>query len=391
MKRAPRKKQLRIIVSLIIVLGIVFSVYFLSNLHSYTAQPTNGLSANAQKIRNTMRNEGVDKAFAQVKELYKTNPDFRSECHTVTHLIGEEAYVLFASNKKIPFGGEISHCGLGFYHGFMQELLLRTGNFSKAFEFCEFITTQNIKLNQKKQGNILGACLHGVGHGIAEIEIGKNDIHSMDQFLYTVIPICHELAKNDEYRMRCTSGVFNTLALVLGDPNYPFAKYDRLSAYEICRQLTNNEYIKRGCYQQMNSYVLEKQAKGNVESALKIASSIVEARYRNDAISGIMGFAAEKYVSAKLSFDRVQKICSSLSTPIEDECINGFVGGLMEFGEPGMEYLKASEYCYLYRGSKSEDTCLSFLAKTLPYSYSGESLIQACFTFAEKYRSYCEE
>ena len=83
-------------------------------------------------IRSSTLERGVKTTLEDIQKLYADDPLFAGDCHIFTHLIGEEAYTLFA-NKELPeLTPLVSLCGYGFFHGFIETLVFTTGSLNDA-------------------------------------------------------------------------------------------------------------------------------------------------------------------------------------------------------------------------------------------------------------------
>jgi hypothetical protein len=76
----------------------------------------------------TLEKEGVESALNSIVYLSETEPLFLNDCHAYSHLIGEKAYRLYVEEDNFELTPATALCGYGFYHGFMETLLLTTGN-----------------------------------------------------------------------------------------------------------------------------------------------------------------------------------------------------------------------------------------------------------------------
>lgn len=372
---------------------VIFTLFIFSLLLAatllYRSNSNLSMNCNAKdkacwfdEVRMKVRNEGLLSAFNLVTSIYTFDSSFRSECHVATHIIGEEAYRLFTQNKNISFFGEISHCGLGFYHGFMQEMLISEKSYVQAGKFCSKFASDK-KLNTSMQNNIIGACFHGIGHGLSEIELEKNIDISLEEFLTKLVPICEEVADSEENDMRCVSGVYNTLALIINDPRYKF-KLDKSNPYAICQNYLKSTNHKKACYQQMNTYVIWASS-GDFKRALKLAFEIYEKEYIPSAMDGVIAMAARNSITE----NKDKNVCDEINeVNYKISCIKSFVSGLIEFGRPGKEYEKAIIYCNnLSNGNKSE--CFQFLGKILNITYNLEESEQICHEFPSLFRAQC--
>ena len=70
------------------------------------------------------------------------------------------------------------------------------------------------------------------------------------------------------------------------------------------------------------------------------------------------------------------------------QCLKGFASGMMEFGEPKKEYLKATSYCLSSGMSFNEKTeCFESIIDYASFSYPQERLMSACDMIRDEYKS----
>src|SRR5688572_21899639 len=87
-------------------------------------------------IDEDLKRGDLDQTMQMVAGLYDTEPEFARNCHDFMHSIGKSAYELFSKGKSFKIGDKTGYCAYGFYHGFMENLVSRSGDIGKARDFC---------------------------------------------------------------------------------------------------------------------------------------------------------------------------------------------------------------------------------------------------------------
>ena len=280
--------------------------------------------------------QGIGLAFDVLAELYARDREFANFCHGNMHELGAIAYDDFKQSKDFSPSSKMSYCGFGFYHGFLEAMLFDKGDLSGAERFCDWL---DAKFREQIQG-VSFACYHGIGHGVID---GNDPTRWGDvkRFVEPGLTLCRTLTDRGEHRERCASGVFNALALAYREPQYELAN-DTRDPYAFCR--TQGEtYLKRACYDQMNTYVFWAYPK--FADALEIAATRSEEAFRDVAVSSVGGPQAQEALAGSVDLAAFINECSVFSTHLANMCAQGFASSLIEFGKPGEEYQRAIAAC----------------------------------------------
>ncbi len=324
-----------------IVLGIVLLVLIKKLPHNQQFTSCQGLNSNSLKLQcwedqveASLNSQGIDKAFEVVQQLYKTDPVFASNCHDFVHLIGEKAYKLFSLNKDFNLSAKTSFCGYGFYHAFMETLVSDGGDLNKAGLFCDYVDEKLKDQNDDAKG----ACFHGIGHGVADNH-DQQTWENEAQLVSSALTLCEKVAPDQVLLNRCSSGVFNVLALAYNAHKLPINSNDPLW---FCHQLGNAIY-KKTCYEEMNTALFILSGKVFPRSA-KFIEAIKEDEFALSGIRSLAGVFGMSLVQNE-NFDKFISDCRKLQERLGLSCIKGFAAGLIEGGSPGQEYLKALKFC----------------------------------------------
>ncbi len=330
-------------------------------------------------VEASVKTKGINTTYETMATLFKSNLVFAKNCHAYTHRIGQIGYSLFSEHKDFSLDKNTAFCGYGFYHGFMEALLEKGGSYDQAKSFCDFATT-HLSGSASDAGM---ACYHGIGHGFADyfdpvVYRDPKDIASK------TLNLCKKIADNDQKLFRCGSGVFNALALSMGYNKLPLDKKDPLS---LCREQTG--VFKDACYSDMQVLVLDILSKHDFTEASRYIEAIID---DHDAINSIevMSSGRTKSILDKSDYSLEVASCRALQERLVHSCVIGIAAGLMEFGEPGQEYVKAVSFCAHSVAENEREDCYK---RTLNYSrniYTREKLKEICATIDEKYRYFCQ-
>eukprot|EP00923_Selenidium_pygospionis_P025169 GHVN01044337.1.p4 GENE.GHVN01044337.1~~GHVN01044337.1.p4 ORF type:complete len:101 (+),score=5.81 GHVN01044337.1:571-873(+) len=97
-------------------------------------------------------------------------------------------------------------CGYGFYHGFMETLLLTSGDVEEARAFCRYADEQ-----LRGQASAAStACYHGTGHGAVD----GGDTRAwgdVDAIMEPGFALCDQVAETE---FHCTSVTLGYLTLL---------------------------------------------------------------------------------------------------------------------------------------------------------------------------------
>lgn len=329
------------------------------------------------EINNVLERRGIAEAFDLLAAAYEVNPDFAQECHGNTHELGQAAYRQFHENKTLELSPKASYCGFGFYHGFIEALIAQTRDLSEAREFCRYAG----EVVPIPLGYAEGACYHGIGHGVVD----GSDPRVWGNAQALVAPglaLCRKVALTSEWRYRCATGAFNSVALMYRDPRY---KLDATGdPYRLCRTGSFDELEKKSCYSQMDTAT--SFVSGSFAEAMGYASA-VDRLYREEAIRGVSSISIQRLKSqpSALLSKEVSTVCGSLLEPERTFCINGLIDGIMEHGSPEKQYLDGLKLCSADLGTLVEP-CYRRLAQNIETLYSGGTLAEACAALPTQFR-----
>lgn len=328
-----------------------------------------------EDVVRELKKDGLDAALDRMSYLYDTDPAFRDSCHAVSHVLGKNAYHLFEEGKQVNLSAKTSYCSYGFYHGFMEEMLQLSGSADEAREFC----SSAAKAVSKESANAEGACFHGIGHGAAD---GSDPRAWGDPVALTDpgVALCDAVDPTEPHFYRCSSGVFNSLAIMYINNSYNLRMDDTAAdPFAVCKNW--KEYrIKNPCYQEMNSLVM-KHSKGDLAAGIKIVEKIQDdPKYAALAMTSFAAFIPASFtVPFDAGFDKTIDACHAARADLVGPCLNGIPSGIMEFGTPGREYQQALKFCSSKKLSSSErEACFTVAFGGMRSYYPDEKVTSIC-------------
>ncbi len=327
----------------------------------------------------TLQQQGIDAAFQMFGNFYDTNTAFRQNCHSFTHLLGQEAYQKFKEHGHVNISPKTSYCGYGFYHGFM-EALIYNGTVAKAREFC-------ISVNQQlaSQTNAWTPCLHGIGHGVTDAS-DSTAWGNTQAMIQPGLMICEKLGVDDYEKDLCASGVFNSLANFYGNPTYHLS-LDKQDPLAICRK-QDQTYFKAACYGEMNTLLMN-LADGDFRRAARFIETMSEYEYQARAIDSLATHAVH-FSLTKDQHDHDIQTCHVLLPQLRAPCIAGLGAGSMEFGTPEKEYIQALAVCDdSVVNLEERKACFARVLWLTSLRYPAEQQTSICASVAPPYRQHC--
>lgn len=398
-KRKTFNKKIRVIALIFVFLVLTAAVYILSkqkmtpvniayrNTLDYKKidscrNSTNKSVCVNEVLYDALNRGGVELSLDALKYIYEHDKEVEQNCHYFTHYIGEQAYQKFKRNEKITLTPKTSYCGFGFYHGFTEALFKENGSIDEARKFCYF-TDKSLSGSAIRPST---ACFHGIGHGAVD----GSEISAWGKaqaLLKPALDICEKLP-NEKEKYECASGAFNSLAIaysthkygLIGDKNNPFAD---------CT-FRNETYYHHACYEEMNTYVLT-VTKNELRPALRFAENVhsdVDASYAAQNVGG----AFAQHMKTQIDFDKAADVCQKIQKRLTPYCITGIVGGLFEFGKPGLEHERPVTFCSSALFSEENKTlCFSKLTEFLNGLFPKEKTAQICQSFPNSYRYICQK
>jgi hypothetical protein len=390
-------KKHRKFIFLSILIIILFEVYLLwgqpkfkQNVSVTNQPPVNSCLnlENSQKltcwddlIDETLTTQGLERTFELFDVLFKTEPTFASGCHDFVHKLGEKAYFLFDKKQDFAISAKSSYCGYGFYHGFMETLLQKTGDMQEARSFCDYVDT---KL-KKETSDAGGACYHGIGHGTVDGSDPRawGDPEAMIQ---PALELCEDVS-NDEIPpprygklFRCTSGAFNGLEILMDSSQYKLSP-NKEDPFFLCRK--QPAYLKEACYTQFVVMLMQVTG-GDFEASAEVINTIPEDDY---ALPTLGSLVVEKARIGGANHAETVNFCRNLPARFHQSCIAYYSEGFLKYGPPQEEYKEALNFCQFNSLTEVErKSCYDRVLGLLRVFYSAEKSASICRASDSKYQ-----
>lgn len=336
-----------------------------------------------ETLISALESQGIAASFDIFAAFYNNEPDFAENCHPFTHLIGEAAYEKFSKKEDFDISPQVAYCSYGFYHGFMEAMVQKTGKSEGAREFCNYIDKQL----SGRAGSIgtADACFHGIGHGVTD----GSDPQMRGDVFATINPglaLCEKVGKNEREIKLCGTGVFNALSSLYLRPEY---KLDRSDPFWICRQQVK-PYFKHACYDDLKTLIMS-LADNNFAKAINFYNDIAENMYAADGIDNLATFAGYSILRNNTIEDAINT-CQRAQKRLQIPCIRGLGAGFMTAGAPDEEYKKAlGEVCGNPLLNEEERVgCFDRVLWASYARYPQEKHREICATVPEKYRYHCD-
>lgn len=332
------------------------------------------------QLDQTIKKQGLPQAFDLFTKLFTSEPIFAENCHGYTHQLGEAAYKQFSNNQDFPVTQQSAYCSYGFFHGFIEAMMQKTGNLNDAEKFCQYMDKQ-----LRGQTSVLGACYHGIGHGITD----GSDTRAYGDPIALIKPgleLCDKVGSNEYDHKICGTGVFNALAIMYSDPKYKL-KLDPNDPFWACRQ-QSKPYFKHACFDDFKALIMS-MTNNDFSKAAHFIEAVPEDDYAYDAMDNLATYYVYFLLKDNNYTDPINK-CHNLQPRLQVACIRGLGAGFMTAGIPDKEYIRALEVCSSPLINQQErDGCYDRVMRLIELRYSPEKFQDICKTVDEKYRNYC--
>lgn len=343
-------------------------------------------------FESVFRTEGLDAAFSRMADVYASDPNFVQSCHGIAHALGVLAYGEYAKSRHIELTERAAYCGYGFYHGFMEVLLQKTGKPEEARDFCVYAQS----VLYKKTIDALGACYHGIGHGAVD----GGDPRAWGNATEIVRPalqLCQEITGEKDIEalgsilFRCVTGTYNGLEVLARDEKYLLEEINK-NPFEFCT--TQPASYQGACYTNMIPALL-RLTKNNYEEAFEYVKEIPEvsgARYpiRPEIAASLAYEVVRENITHENYISRIVTTCRNLGKQLHLSCIEGLSGGHMKYGEPENEYKKALTFCGSTILTEDEkNVCYPYILSRLRIWYDIIKSRSICELVPKKYQLAC--
>ena len=306
-------------------------------------------------VTRVLHNDGLDAAFELIDKLYKEDPRFQRSCHDVMHILGSAAYEKYAKDQSVTFHSQASYCGYGFYHGFIEKMLLSEGpaHYDEVRKYCESLATPT-------SGGGSGSCFHGIGHAIFD---------TLDSSLWgdgaamveEGTRLCEFALTDTEARIRCASGVHNSFANAMGRRSYALS-YEGFDSIKFCRTLPD-EY-RETCFGEVLTAQIRNTDLDRVQALTLLRTLTASER----TLEYYYYFATEiKRVISHVDSKAYAFACEELgSKDWTRRCIAGIVQGIREESPTQKAYVIAFPFCSSLTKGTYKSYCADEVTRVMP-------------------------
>lgn len=327
----------------------------------------------ADDLTATLKAKGIQAAFDQFRTFYEQDPEFRNiNCHDAGHFLGKAAYALYKADHSVVDRPETSYCGYGFYHGFMESMLVDEGpgHYEDVRNYCTSLIVGG------QLDNRSGACFHGIGHAVFDSLPGET-WGDPARMVATALSTCRTILSNSAQYHQCSTGVFNSLANAMSAHQYRLS-FDSKDPLAICRMQPT--FVEDGCYQEVGIGAI-RDAFLDRAASIRFINSISNAAGKAGVLSAYAGDEATRHGADDMA--SIGSLCDSYTGVLQRTCVEGIVKGLRMSGEPGREYVPVLRYCSAYAPAQSRDRCFQFgVSQTKALASDAQAFLEACKTVA---------
>ncbi len=190
--------------------------------------------------RNLAQSKGIPAAFADLRTRYEQSSYVVTQCHPLTHVIGQAAIEKYPTASEAYQKGD-SFCWSGFYHGALEGIMGKIGRANVVGQLNTIC--QDIEGKDRYSFDYYN-CVHGIGHGLMAMTNTE---------LFESLELCDNLAGSWE-QTSCYGGVY--MENVIVDNKNHFTKYLKPDDPLYPCNAVDHKY-KSACYLMQTSYVLK--------------------------------------------------------------------------------------------------------------------------------------
>ncbi len=333
-------------------------------------------------VLRTFEKEGLAQSLNLADAIYREDPEFMSVCHDIGHLLGKETYKIFEAGEDFEISPKTALCSYGFYHGLMGEMARNEGDLSRVRDFCDYV---DIQISKQTPDATL-QCFHGIGHGWVNVHDAPELWGDEAGIVEKGLSLCEKVSEDEDELSRCATGVFNGLAFFYIDREYNLEP-DPNDPLKVCR--VQKEIYKDPCYISLN-VLLMSLAGGDLAEAARFIEVIPEADYAYHAMLNLA--AAFASVDIESPAPRGAAACREVAPSLIKPCVQGYAFAFLEHGEPGVEYVKAIDFCSSPVLSPDEKkSCQEYIFNYLPQWYAEDKARTICQGLVVEDRDFCLE
>ncbi len=323
----------------------------------------------------------LNRAMDTVSVGYAKDFDFAKNCHDFMHSVGKTAYDLFSGGKSFTVGEKTRYCAYGFYHGFMESLVSRSGDISMARSFCAKVDKE---LANSAPGAKL-ACYHGIGHGWTNVH-DPQMVGNERAMVAPALGLCEKITQDSEELKICATGVFDSISIGYYNEEGGL-KIKKEDPYWLCKE--QNDKYKTPCYMDLTPAIVW-LGDYKLDKSLQYIQH-VEPKYRDLVVETIAEDVVRFIIRENLNVGDQVGVCRSLGLKQNLICIGGIAKGYLQFGAPGREEEAGLNFCETGGLNEQEkDYCYSKLIGIIKFSVPKDRYEKVCSSITQIYKKYCE-
>lgn len=327
-------------------------------------EPSAKFACYEQVFTDYMKANGARKTLTLLDELQKMGGYAQSNCHPLTHKVGNIAYHVYGSvMAAVP--EFLPVCASGYYHGLLEEYLGTAKDYQTGLvEACG-----------PAEGKVFFSwfqCVHGEGHGIMQYR--DNDVPES-------LKDCDILDAANNAREICYGGVFMENITTDEKTGHP-AKYIKPADPIYPCDFVQTQY-KSACYFLSSSQIL-KINHWNFADGFKVCDTRAEKNYRWLCYESMGRDVSGSSLHSKA---KVNELCMLGSADMRDEC---FFGAVRDFINDKGEFDTATDLCSSIPG-QYQAKCYSGIMLDLGLYKKGQDYLNVCEGMPDPYKAECRQ
>ena len=307
------------------------------------------------EFKEVYEEQGLDSVFALFGEYLAQDEIFKRNCHDFMHLIGDMAYEEYKKTNLPIVNSATSYCGYGFYHGFIEQLIAETGDYTSAKYYCDLVSKDKRHLNKEFAGDAELACQHGFGHSVLD-SLEGNFWGDPKLMINESLNRCQKIFSGGHPLYQCSTGVFNSLAIALDNNAYQISFSNLDEPYSICSWL--DEVYRPACYIE----IVIRYHTGKKTPTDEVIADILLLPDNNSIESTLTSFAADM-VQYKLPYDfnlikEFAEKCFAINDgKLQSKCMKGVHIGIWKTNSTFTNQAESKKLCDLYLDSNKKQVC----------------------------------
>ncbi len=290
----------------------------------------------ASCIEIYFRNISANASYVQARAIYEDiAPRYPNSCHSFSHDLGRNAYTAYLQGNLPEIGQEASSCAYGLWHGFTTAMQNDRG-FAASKEFCATLGGATEELERINRMN----CYHGIGIGLIPDPPQPEFWGKFQELIAPGLEFCDAITGDPSYIERCLTGIFHAMTSYMNSNLYGFTFNEDSLSY--CAQ--QKEEHQFTCFITLVS-ALPGFTKNNLAQTVAILQKydlpqeLYLETFKNAAIMAVDMEATPPELGTFV------EECTALSEDLRKTCIGAVINNINSNSTPGIEYIKAFEFC----------------------------------------------